>query len=136
MAALIAILFVCCGGDLLWLGFAARDFYASRLGALLRPEPNWTPAALFYALYAFGLLVFCVTPALVTRSWREALARGALLGLVAYATYDLSNLATLQGWPLAVAVADITWGAALSAVAALAGYAAATLSTRPATRRR
>ena len=128
LLALLAILLVCCAGDFLWLGIVARDFYASRLGALLRPDPNWAAAALFYLLYAAGLLVFCVRPALAARSARQALAMGALLGLVAYATYDLSNLATLQGWPLPVAVADIAWGLALSAVAALAGYGAAAAS--------
>lgn len=128
IAAVFAIVFVCCGGDFLWLGIAARDFYASRLGPLLRPEPNWAPALLFYALYAVGLLVLCVRPALATGSWRKAMGMGGLLGLVAYATYDLSNLATLQGWSLAVTVADIAWGACLSALAALAGYGAATVS--------
>ncbi|HEV2977066.1 MAG TPA: DUF2177 family protein [Casimicrobiaceae bacterium] len=130
VAALIACLAVCCGGDFLWLGIAARDFYLSRLGALLRPEPYWLPAALFYALYASGLLVFCVTPALAAASWRKALGLGALLGLIAYATYDLSNLATLQGWPVTVALADVAWGMSLSGVAALSGYAAAVVSMR------
>ena len=131
IAALIASLVVCCGGDFLWLGIVARDFYASRLGALLRPEPYWVPALLFYALYACGLLLFCVTPALAAGSWRKALGMGTLLGLVAYATYDLSNLATLQGWPVAVTIADIAWGMGISGLAALAGYAAAVASMRP-----
>jgi uncharacterized membrane protein len=120
-----ACLVVFCAGDFVWLGVLARDFYGLRLGALLRAEPNWAAAALFYPLYVCGLCVFCVKPALAARSWRTGLGLGAFFGLVAYATYDLSNLATLNGWPVAVTVADIAWGSCVSAVAAVAGYAAA-----------
>lgn len=125
VAALFASLVVFCVCDFVWLGFVARNFYASRLGALLLPEPNWLPALLFYPLYACGLLVFCVTPARAAGSWRKGSSLGALFGLVAYSTYDLSNLATLAGWPVAVTIADIGWGVFVSAVAAPAGYAAA-----------
>lgn len=125
LAAMIGSLAAFCACDFVWLGFAARDFYASRLGALLRPEPNWLPALLFYPLYGCGLLVFCVTPALAAGSWRKAVRLGSLFGLVAYSTYDLSNLATLDGWPVSITVTDIAWGGFVSAVAALAGYAAA-----------
>jgi uncharacterized membrane protein len=120
-----ACLVVFCACDFMWLGVFARDFYASRLGALLLSEPNWVPAALFYPLYVGGLCVFCVMPALAARSGRTALSLGAFFGLVAYATYDLSNLATLNGWPIAVTVVDIAWGSFVSAVAAIAGYGAA-----------
>jgi uncharacterized membrane protein len=130
VASASASLIVYCGGDWLWLGVVARDFYATRLGALLRPEPSWGPALLFYPLYVCGLLVFCVAPARAAGSWRKGLGMGALFGLVAYATYDLSNLATLQGWPVAVTVVDIAWGAFISAMAALAGYAAAAAAPR------
>jgi uncharacterized membrane protein len=130
LAAGIASLVVLCGGDFVWLGVLARNFYASRLGALLRAEPNWMPAGLFYVLYACGLCVFCVNPALAAGSWRKSLRLGAFFGLVAYATYDLSNLATLHGWPVAIALADIAWGCCLSAVATLAGYAAAAAVAR------
>lgn len=111
--------------DYIWLGWVARDFYGSRLGALLRPEPNWVAALLFYPLYVYGLLVFCVLPARDAGSWPKAARLGALFGMVAYATYDLSNLATLAGWPVAVTLADMAWGALVSGIAALAGYAAA-----------
>jgi uncharacterized membrane protein len=123
--AALASLVVLCFCDGVWLGVLARDFYAARLGALLLPEPNWVAAALFYPLYVGGLLVFCVRPALAAGSWRLGIGRGAFFGLVAYATYDLSNLATLRGWPVAVTIADIAWGAWVSSVATLAGYAAA-----------
>jgi len=125
VAAAVACLLVYCGGDWLWLGVVARDFYATRLETLLRAEPSWVPAALFYPLYVCGLLVFCVAPAAAAGSARKAVGLGALFGLVAYATYDLSNLATLQGWPVTVTVADIAWGMFISALAALSGYSAA-----------
>lgn len=125
VAAALACLVVYCGGDWLWLGVVARDFYATRLGPLLRPEPSWLPAVLFYPLYVCGLMVFCVAPAVAAGSARRAVAMGAFFGLIAYATYDLSNLATLQGWPVTVTVADIGWGMFISALAALAGYKAA-----------
>lgn len=129
VAAWISSLVVLCGGDFVWLGFAARDFYAAQLGGRLRAEANWVPALFFYPLYGFGLVVFCVTPALAASSWRKGLGLGALFGLVAYATYDLSNLATLAGWPAAVAFADIAWGVFVSAMAACAGYVAAATAT-------
>jgi uncharacterized membrane protein len=130
LAAGLASLVAFCVCDFLWLGWVARDFYGSRLGALLRPEPNWVAALLFYPLYVCGLLVFCVLPARNARSWRKAVSLGALFGVVAYATYDLSNLATLAGWPVAVTVADIAWGALVSGIAALAGFAAAAGAAR------
>ena len=125
LAAGIACLVAFCAADFIWLGVLARDFYGSRLGGLLLTEPNWVAAALFYPLYVCGLCVFCVTPARAAGSWRKGFGLGALFGLVAYATYDLSNLATLNGWPVAVTVVDIAWGSVASGVAALAGYAAA-----------
>ncbi len=125
LAAWLASLVAFCVCDFVWLGWVARDFYGSYLGTLLRPEPNWVAALLFYPLYVYGLLVFCVLPAREAGSSRRALGRGALFGLVAYATYDLSNLATLAGWPVAVTIVDVAWGASVSAIAALAGYAAA-----------
>lgn len=129
LAAFVAGLVVFCICDFVWIGLVARDFYAVRLSALLRPEPSWPPALIFYPLYVGGLLVFCVTPALAAGSWHKAWRLGALFGLVAYATYDLSNLATLPGWPVDVTVVDIVWGAFVSAIAALAGYSAAGIAS-------
>lgn len=124
VAAAIACLMVCGAGDFVWIGWVARDFYLSRLAALFRTEPDWVPALLFYPLYACGLVVFCVRPALAG-TWRKALGLGALFGLVAYGTYDLTNLATLKGWPVPVTLLDMAWGALVSGLAALAGRAAA-----------
>lgn len=101
--------------DLLWLGVVARNFYKRQLGELLAERVRWVPALIFYVIYAFGLYVFVVSAGegLV---FSEALGRGALFGAVAYATYDLSNYATLKQWPIAVVFADIIWGAVISGV--------------------
>ncbi len=112
----------------MWLGPVAGDFYAAELGPLLRAQTNWAPALAFYPLYAAGLVVFCVAPVLAAGGARQALARGAFFGLVAYATYDLSNLATLQGWPVTLTCADIVWGVLISALGAVGGYAVARLT--------
>jgi uncharacterized membrane protein len=130
IVAFLVSLIAFCAGDFVWLGFVAKDFYASRLGALLLPEPNFAAAIVFYPLYIVGLLAFCVRPALAAGSWRIALLSAALFGLVAYATYDLSNLATLKGWSIAVTLVDIAWGMVVSSLAALAGYAAARIAAR------
>jgi uncharacterized membrane protein len=131
IGAFVAGLAVFCASDFLWLGFVARDFYASRLSGLLLDQPYFAPAIVFYLLYVGGLLVFCVNPALETRSWRRAVARATLFGLIAYATYDLSNLATLKGWSFAVTLVDLVWGMVVSSVAALAAYAAAAAAAAP-----
>ena len=111
--------------DLVWLGWVARSFYVAQLGDLMRPQPGLVAAGLFYAIYAAGLVHFAVLPGLREDCWPSALAQGALLGLVAYATYDLSNLATLKGWPFALSMVDLAWGTALSGVVAAATCAIA-----------
>jgi uncharacterized membrane protein len=108
--------------DLLWLGVIARGFYREHLGALLRPDVRWAPALLFYLLFVAGILVFAVVPALERGSFGRALALGGLFGAIAYATYDLTNLATLKGFPPIVAMVDIAWGAFLAALIASIAY--------------
>ena len=104
-----------------WLGFFAKKFYATHLGPLMRTSPAWIPAILFYLLYPAGLTIFVTQPALFLQSWQYALYQGMLLGLIAYATYDLTNHATLRGWKPIVTVVDIVWGTILTGtVAALA----------------
>lgn len=125
-AALLVFLAI----DALWLAVLMKATYAQALGPLLAAQPRWIPAALFYGLYMLGLLVFAMAPALRAGSGRRAAALGALLGLVAYGTYDLSNYATLQAWPLALTVIDVAWGGVLSATAATAGYLAASRLVR------
>lgn len=108
--------------DLVWLGLIARSFYREQLGALMLEQINVPAAILFYALYVVGIVIFAVSPALQAHSWRTAILFGALFGFFAYATYDLTNLATLRGWPIALVVVDIAWGTFLTAVSATAGF--------------
>jgi uncharacterized membrane protein len=118
-------LVVLVGLDLIWLGLVALDFYRRQLGGLLLEQPRLGVAALFYVVYAAGITVLAVQPALAAGDAWRALLGGALLGLCAYGAYDLTNLATLRHWPLRLAIVDIAWGTALTAVAALAAYAVA-----------
>ena len=108
--------------DFAWLGLVATTFYKSQIGALLLSKPNLWPALAFYVLYVAGLVVFCVLPAIEQGAWTRAAMLGALFGLVAYATYDLSNLSTLKDWTLAVTLIDLVWGTSVSAIASICGY--------------
>ena len=108
--------------DFVWLGTVANSFYRSQLGPLMRDPINLPAAGLFYLIYVAGLIIFAVAPALSGGSWRTALVYGALLGLVAYGTYDLTNLATVRDWPLALSIVDLSWGTAVSGVAATVGF--------------
>ena len=108
--------------DAVWLGIVARAFYRRQLGELLRPDVRWGAAVAFYLLFVAGLLVLAVGPALERQSLARAAGLGALFGLVAYATYDLTNLATLRGFPVVVAVVDLVWGTALAAGLAAAAF--------------
>lgn len=99
--------------------------YKALLGPLMLEQPRLLPAALFYFLYVFGCVAFVVLPALASGGWQRAARLGALLGLVAYGTYDLSNWATLQGWSAGLALMDMAWGTCLTAACCLLGYGAA-----------
>jgi len=118
LATLVAFFAV----DLVWLGLVARTFYRKYLGFLMAPKVNWPAALIFYLLFVVGILVFAVLPGLEAGSLKTALWRAALFGLIAYATYDLTNLATLKDWPLLVTVVDLIWGTAVSVLVSLAGY--------------
>lgn len=108
--------------DLLWLGVVARGFYRSNLGHVLSPEVNWAAAILFYLMYIVGILIFAVVPALNSNSLSRAALWGALFGFFTYATYDLTNLATLKDWPIKVVVVDVLWGTVLCLAVASASY--------------
>ena len=110
--------------DMLWLGVVARTFYRKYLGFLLAPSPNWTAAIIFYLLFIVGILVFVVVPDLKEDSLRSTLLRAALFGLITYATYDLTNLATVKDWPVIVTVVDLIWGTVLSVAVSFAGFMA------------
>lgn len=104
------------GLDAIWLGTMASRLYRPAIGHLMADGFAVAPAVLFYLLYLVGMVVFAIGPALEARKPLQALAMGALLGLICYATYDLTNQATLKQWPLAVTLADLAWGAFVTGV--------------------
>ena len=108
--------------DLLWLGFVAQGLYERFLGDLLTDEPNVAAAVLFYAIFLAGLVYFVIAPAVEEGSLRSALLRGAAFGLVTYATWDLTSLAVIEGFPVALVPIDIAWGAVLAASVSAATF--------------
>jgi len=114
--ALTLVFFI--GVDLIWLARVARSTYVVEMGGLLRNKPNLTAAAAFYMLYAAGLVLFAVVPGLKAGSVTQGMALGAALGLIAYGTYNLTNLAVLNGYTLRIALIDMAWGTVLSGVTA------------------
>jgi uncharacterized membrane protein len=108
--------------DMVWLGLVAKNCYRNQIGFLMKQEFNWAAAVLFYLLFVVGLVYFVIAPAIEKNSWMQALLSGALFGLVTYATYDLSNLATLKDWPLLVTLVDLAWGATLAALVSTATF--------------
>ena len=112
--------------DLVWLGVVARSFYQAQLGHLMRPNVNWAAAVVFYLIFVVGIVILAVWPAIDRRSLTHAVLLGALLGLVSYAAYDLTNFATLDGFPLKVVVVDIVWGTVLCGTISAVTYLAST----------
>lgn len=110
--------------DMVWLGLVARSFYRKHLGFIMAPRPNWVAAITFYLLFILGVLYFVVAPGLESGSLGTTLLRAALFGLITYATYDLTNLATLKDWPLIVTLVDILWGIFLCVSISLVGFMA------------
>lgn len=108
--------------DLIWLGLIARNFYQEQIGFLLKPNVDWVAAIIFYLLFIAGLVVFVISPALEQRSWIHALLYGAFFGLITYATYDLTNLATLKDWSIKVTIVDLIWGMILSSSVSVISY--------------
>jgi uncharacterized membrane protein len=108
--------------DAIWLGSIATDFYFGQLGSLLRDEPNWLAAIIFYLLYIFGIVYFSIRPSLKSGNFKTVLRDGCLLGLLAYATYDMTNLATVTNWPIIVTIVDIIWGVIITSSSAISGY--------------
>ena len=109
------------GLDLIWLALIAKPFYRSQLQPLLAERFYAPAAAIFYLLYPVGLCIFVVWPALRSGGAARAMLDGAMFGFFAYMTYDLSNLATLRGWPIKLTIIDIGWGTLVSGAAAAAG---------------
>jgi len=108
--------------DMVWLGLVAKNFYAKQIGFLMKTNVNWPAAILFYLLFIVGLVLFVIAPALEKHSWMHAVLFGSLFGLITYATYDLTNLATIKDWPLLVTIVDLIWGMVLAASVSVISY--------------
>ncbi len=108
--------------DMVWLVFIAKNFYAKQIGFLMAKNPNLVAAFIFYLIFIAGLIVFVINPALDKKLWTQALLMGAFFGLVTYATYDLTNLATVKNWPLIITIVDLIWGTVLSATVSVVTY--------------
>lgn len=121
LAALVVLAIL----DFAWLGLIARDFYVSRLGPLMREQPLWIAAVLFYLVHAAAIATFAVPLALLQPGWGwgAAILYGAALGFCAYAAYDFTNLATLRGWSVTLTVVDLAWGTFVTAVATTVAFA-------------
>ena len=117
LAAFLAI-------DAVWLALVARTFYRRYLDWLMAASPNWIAALAFYLLFVVGVLVFVVVPGVEDGSLRTTLLKGALFGLIAYGTYDLTNQATVKNWPLTITAVDMVWGTALSVGVSYIGFVA------------
>lgn len=118
VAGLIAFLLI----DFIWLKYVALSFYREQIGHLMLDKPNLGIALLFYLVYVVGVVVLAVNPALEKGQWTTAVLYGGLLGLVAYGTYDITNLATLKTWPPIVSIIDMIWGTVLTASVATIAY--------------
>ena len=114
------IVFLCL--DFIWLGFIAKDFYGSQLENFMRVNINYAAAIIFYIIYVGGIIFFAVEPALAESSWIRAAVNGAILGLIAYGTYDLTNFATLKNWPLNISLVDMFWGSCLTCLSSVIGF--------------
>ncbi len=108
--------------DGIWLGFIAKNLYKKELGHLLSSNPNWIAAILFYLLFLVGLVFFVINPGVEKESIKTILISGALFGLLTYATYDLTNLATLKDWPIKITIIDLVWGTSLSTIVSTITY--------------
>lgn len=108
--------------DAVWLSIIANKFYKSQIGDLLLAKPNMLAAAAFYILYVVGIVAFVLSPALEKGSLKHAVVYGALFGLVCYATYDLTNMATLKGFTWKLVAVDLAWGAFLTSVVSSLAY--------------
>ncbi|MCA0257744.1 MAG: DUF2177 family protein [Proteobacteria bacterium] len=122
LIAYISAALVFFGLDFVWLSRVAIGFYRSQIGETLRDRPNMLAAGLFYLFYIAGIVYFAVLPGLQKDSLAVACLNGALLGLIAYGTYDMTNLATLKNWSLSVSIVDMLWGTVLTALSASAAY--------------
>lgn len=109
--------------DAIWLGRIGRPLYDARMGSFLAERPNMVAAVAFYAIYIGGITYFVTHPAVAEGSWTKALIAGAALGFVAYATWDLTNLAVLKDFPASIVPIDMAWGTIATAATSVITYA-------------
>jgi uncharacterized membrane protein len=107
---------------MVWLTYISKNFYATHLGYLMAKNPNLIAAIIFYLIFIAGLIVFVITPAIDKKMWTQALLAGAFFGLVTYATYDLTNLATIKYWPFVITIVDLLCGMTVSASVSVITY--------------
>ena len=112
--------------DMVWLGLVAKNFYKDQIGFLMKPDINWVAAIIFYLLFIVGLVLFVIAPSVKNAAWTHAAIFGGLFGLITYATYDLTNLATIKDWPLLVTLVDLAWGTVIGSLVSVATYFIAT----------
>ena len=108
--------------DMLWLGLIAKNIYRKYLGALLSETVNWAAALIFYLLFIAGIFIFVIYPSIEKQSPERAIVLGAIFGLITYATYDLTNYATLKGFPVNVVIIDLIWGTFITTLVSISGY--------------
>lgn len=108
--------------DIFWLGIVAKKMYNKELGYIMTDKPNWIAAILFYLIFIFGLTYFVINPGLESGNMTITVINGMLLGLISYATYDLTNLATLKDWPFIITVVDMVWGTFLGGIVSVLSY--------------
>ncbi|MEW8969611.1 MAG: DUF2177 family protein [Mesobacillus sp.] len=108
--------------DSVWLGVISPALYKEQIGHLLAPEVNWIAAVMFYILFIAGLVFFAVKPSIQQNSWKAALRNGAFFGLVCYATFDLTNQATMRDWPMLITAIDLVWGTFICGISSLASF--------------
>ncbi|GGG22620.1 membrane protein [Rhizobium wenxiniae] len=111
--------------DAIWLGVLAKNFYRDQLGDMMLSTPNFAVAAVFYLFFAIAIVLLAVRPGLEAGSLWTTVGHGAILGLAAYGTYDMTNLSTLKNWPAPLTIVDLVWGTVLTAAGSACGYAAA-----------
>ena len=107
---------------MIWLTLIAKNFYSQKIGYLMTKNPNLIAAFIFYLIFIAGLVLFVISPALEKKNWLQAVLMGIFFGLVTYATYDLTNLATIKDWPLIITFVDLIWGMAISAGVSVITY--------------
>jgi uncharacterized membrane protein len=108
--------------DMVWLGVISKNYYKQKLGFILSPDPNWAAAIIFYLLFIAGIIYFAINPGLKANDWQVALVNGALLGAMCYATYDLTNMATIAKWLIEIVIIDIIWGMVLTGSVSVITY--------------